>query len=347
LLKIFQQGGLSTLDRKPTTSITHISSLFTILESQGIDVKAFLVDAGVDPSILKSPENRLTWEMVQMLTHRAVQITGDAYFGLHQGEEMVGFSNILGHILVNCQTLGEALEKLLKFHKILYEGCDIIVGMEGEYLVTEYAFHEQKFNNDKQLADYWMSCSYSYAKQLTGKQIDLIEVRFKHDAPTDISEYNRIFNCKLEFGSSMNALVGDSEISNIPIREPNKKLLSVFEKYAKEVLSKQTEKSTYTKKVGSWITKMLGEKVPQINMIASKLSISTRSLQIKLKKEGTTYSEILDQIRKETASYYLKSENISIAEISYLLGFSEPSVFHRTFKRWTNHSPGEYRKTQQ
>ncbi|MFH2063945.1 MAG: AraC family transcriptional regulator [Pseudomonadota bacterium] len=332
------------MDRKPTTSITHISSLFTILESQGIDVKAFLVDAGVDPSILKSPENRLTWETVQMLTHRAVQITGNAYFGLHQGESMVGFSNILGHILVNCQTLGEALEKLLKFYKILYEGCDIIVGMEGEYIVTEYAFHDQKLNGDMQLADYSMSCCYSYAKQLTGKKIDLIEVRFKHDAPPDISEYNRIFNCKLKFGSSMNAIVGDSEIVNIPIREPNKKLLSVFEKYAKEILSKQTEKSTYTQKVGSLITKMLGEKIPQINMIASKLSISTRSLQTKLQKEGTTYSEILDQIRKNTAAYYLKNETISIAEISYLLGFSEPSVFHRTFKRWTNHSPGEYRK---
>jgi hypothetical protein len=89
------------LEHKPTTTITHISSMFTILESNGIDTEKFLVQAGIDPSIIESPENRLTWETVQMLTHRAVQITGDQYFGLHQGEAVVGFSNILGHLLVS------------------------------------------------------------------------------------------------------------------------------------------------------------------------------------------------------------------------------------------------------
>jgi len=334
------------LEHKPTTTVTHISSLFTILESHGIDSEEFLVQAGVDPLILKSPENRLTWETVQMLTHRAVQITGDQYFGLHQGETVVGFSNILGHLLVNCRTVGEAMEKILKFHKILYEGCDTIVEMEGESMIVEYAFHDESLSNDIQLSDYSLSCIYSMTKQLTGIPVDLIEVRFRHEAPADISEYQRVFNCKLEFGSAVNAIVSDPDILNIPIREPNKQLFSVFEKYAEEMLSKQTEKATYTQKVGSLIARMLGDKIPQIDMIAKKLAISTRSLQIKLQEEGTTYSEILVQIRKDTAIYYLKNKDISITEISYLLGFSEPSVFHRTFKKWTNLPPRQFRMSQ-
>ncbi len=281
-----------------------------------------------------------------MLTHRAVQITGNPYFGLHQGEAMVGFSNILGHILVNCQTMGEAMDKHIKYHQILYEGCDIIVEMEGDSLVSEFVFYTDSLANDNQLSDFALSCSYSYAKLLTGKPIDLIETRFKHNAPADLSEYNRIFNCKLEFESEMNAIVVDSEMLNIPIREPNKDLLCVFEKYAEAVLSKHTGKATYTQKVGSLITRMLGEKIPQIDMIAKKLAISTRSLQIKLQEEGTTYSEILDQIRKDTAIYYLKNEDTTITEISYLLGFSEPSVFHRTFKKWTSLPPGKFRMSQ-
>jgi hypothetical protein len=72
------------------------------------------------------------------------------------------------------------------------------------------------------------------------------------------------------------------------------------------MLSTQSQKATYTQKVGHQITKMLGEKIPQIDMIAKRLAISNRNLQIKLPEDGTTYSEILDQIRKNTAIYYEK-----------------------------------------
>jgi AraC-like DNA-binding protein len=238
------------------------------------------------------------------------------------------------------------MEKILKFHQILYEGCDILLEMEGESMIFEYAFHDINLSNDIQLADYSLSCSYSITKQLTGIPIDLIEVRFRHEAPADISEYQRVFNCKLTFGSTMNAIVSDADIVNIPIREPNKQLFAVFEKYAETVLSKQAGNATYTQKVGSLISKMMGENVPQIDMVAKQLAISTRNLQIKLQEEGTTYSEILDQIRKDTAIYYLKNEDVSITEISYLLGFSEPSVFHRSFKKWTNLPPRQFQMSQ-
>ena len=93
---------------------------------------------------------------------------------------------------------------------------------------------------------------------------------------------------------------------------------------------------------------MLSEGIPNLDTVAKKLALSTRNLQNKLKEEGTTFRTLLDDIRRDTAIHYLSNDgDASIAEISYLLGFSEPSVFHRTFKRWTNHSPGEYRKTQQ
>lgn len=334
------------MEQKPTIAITCISTLFKILETNGVDTEKFLSQSGLDPSIRKLPESRLTWETVQMLTQRAVQITGDENFGLHQGEAMIGFSNILGHILINCQTVGEAVEKFVKYHKMCDEGSRVSIEMEGKYLLYKYELYNEILSKDRQLSDHYIACSYSVPKHLTGRKFDLIEVRFKHEAPADISEYQRIFNCKIIFESSMNALLCDSKIVNIPISEPNKELLSIFEKYAEEVLSNQEKMTPYSKKVGSLITKMLGDTILQIDMVANKLAISKRKLQLKLQEEGTTYSKILDQIRRDTAIYYLKNKDISIAEISYLLGFSEPSVFHRTFKKWTNHPPGRFRASQ-
>jgi len=331
------------MEQLPTTSVAHISSFFTVLEKNGIDKESFLAEAGLDPSICTLPDTRLTWETFQMLLQKAVAKTGDEHFGLHQGEAMAGLSNILWHIQMSCPTLGEAFEKFQKYQKILVDGCEIIPKMEGSFLVFEYTYYTDHLTRDTQISDYCLSYSHSYTKLLTGRPIDFTEVRFRHEAPADIFEYERIFNCPLVFGSTMNALVCDPEIINIPIHEPNQKLLALFEKYAEEVLANQTDQETYSHKVSHLISKNLGEKIPQIDMIAKKLAISTRNLQVKLQEEDTTYSEILDQIRKDTAIYYLKNKNISITEISYLLGFSEPSVFHRSFKKWTNLPPGQFR----
>ena len=77
--------------------------------------------------------------------------------------------------------------------------------------------------------------------------------------------------------------------------------------------------------------------------MAKDLGLSVRCLQMKLSKEGETFSQIVKTVRKELAKTYLQEENYSIDEITYLLGFSDPSVFHRAFKNWTGVTPGQYR----
>jgi len=73
--------------------------------------------------------------------------------------------------------------------------------------------------------------------------------------------------------------------------------------------------------------------------------VSLRSLQRRLRDEETSYSQLLDETRRELAMQYIRRSRMSINEITYLLGFSEPSNFSRAFKRWTGHSPTEHRQT--
>ncbi|MBW1996657.1 MAG: helix-turn-helix transcriptional regulator [Deltaproteobacteria bacterium] len=72
--------------------------------------------------------------------------------------------------------------------------------------------------------------------------------------------------------------------------------------------------------------------------------MSARTLQLKLRAENTCYQTLLDELRKDIAVNYLRRRELSVAEISYFLGFSEPRSFSRTFKRWTGITPGEFRK---
>jgi AraC-like DNA-binding protein len=82
----------------------------------------------------------------------------------------------------------------------------------------------------------------------------------------------------------------------------------------------------------------------QLDGVARRLGMTPRSLQRRLKDEGTVFQTVRDEMRRELADQYLK-KGMSLAEISFLLGFSEPSAFFRAFKRWTGLTPMERRDT--
>jgi AraC-like DNA-binding protein len=334
------------MKRQLTTSIAKIAPLFDLLQKGGINVHEFLSSEGIDPLITQSPDSRLPLSTVHLLTEKAARVLGDENIGLHEGEVITGFSSILGHILMNCSTVGEVIEKYCAYEKIVDEGKCTKLQIKGSRAVIEIIIMDDIFAKERHFIDYYLAGFLTYFKLLVKEKTDLtdlLEIHFAYNAPDDITEYRRIFPCTLVFNSSMNALVFNRSLLDIPIPQTNKELLFLFEQYAIEILAKLTQTDSYTNRVSHLIVKRLRGEVPTIEEVARKLVMSVRNLQIKLKEEGTTYRAILDDIRRDLALQYLKDKNVPIAEISYLLGFSEPSAFHRCFKKWTNSTPANFR----
>jgi AraC-like DNA-binding protein len=96
------------------------------------------------------------------------------------------------------------------------------------------------------------------------------------------------------------------------------------------------------------VTRILLENLDNENLsikqVAKEMSVSVRTLQNRLKDEGVVFSDLLTDIRRQLAQKYLQ-ENYSVEEITYLLGFSEPSVFRKAFKRWSGITPRQYRES--
>ena len=82
---------------------------------------------------------------------------------------------------------------------------------------------------------------------------------------------------------------------------------------------------------------------PTVDATARELAFSARQLQLHLKSEETSYTEILDGLRLELAKGYLQRDDLSLCEVTFLLGYAEQSSFNHAFKRWTGRSPTEYR----
>jgi len=83
---------------------------------------------------------------------------------------------------------------------------------------------------------------------------------------------------------------------------------------------------------------------PRLDSVARRLSLGARTLRRRLQELGTSYQKLLDEIRCELATEYLRSTNLTIQEIAELLGYSEVTNFRRAFLRWAEISPYQYRK---
>ena len=343
-MTLYARQAKETMKRRPTISVAKLTPLFTILERKSIDVAAFLADSGLDPEIAASPDRRVPLETITLLNERASLLTDDPFIGLHQGEVFTRLSNILGYVLMNCRDVAEALEKFSEYQAVVDEGRSLAYRVDGKRAILSVRTTGPHPQRDRHCTDHYMMGIIAYGRILTGREVQCQEVHFAYDAPNETSEYERLFGCKPRFSSPANALIFDEAFLRLPVLQPNRELLVVFERYAREVLKRLQADVSYADKVKGTIVEVLRGESLSIGQIAARLNTSVRSLQLKLKEQGTNYRSILADTRRDLAFEYLKDDDVPLEEIAYLLGFSESSVFHRTFKRWTNVTPGLYRK---
>jgi AraC-like DNA-binding protein len=102
--------------------------------------------------------------------------------------------------------------------------------------------------------------------------------------------------------------------------------------------------ATYAERVRRGLAEILGEGEVSLRQVARGLKMSERSLQRRLAAEGVTFDGLLDDVRHHLALRYLADPSIAVSEVAYLLGYSEPSPFHRAFRRWTGATPSDMRR---
>jgi AraC-like DNA-binding protein len=324
-----------------------LQRLFSFISKQGINSDDLLKRAGVDRLLLTNPENKLPLENYYSILDSAIDLTGDQYFGLHMGEGAdPGDLSILGYIMANCRTVGEALEKVGKYFGVIGSVLNIYLKSEGNYAKLIYDMRKHFPNNCiRHCIDTGLANFYAMIKNIASEPVEIKEVWLKTGAPEDQGEYNRIFKCPIKFAQPAAALVFPSSVLDVTLRYPNSALLSLLEHHANSFLSKIDEKDFFSRKIGLLLFEQIQGNNPTIDDVAKELGLSVRVLQKKLKEEGLTFSQIATNVRQELAKSYLAEKRYTIDDITYLLGFSEPSVFRRAFKVWTGKTPGQYRSS--
>ncbi|MGB8214787.1 MAG: AraC family transcriptional regulator [Anaerolineales bacterium] len=327
-----------------SVSVTILSQLFLYLSSLKVDTDEFVRSLGIEPASVKSPDARVPVETYLLIQDKAAEYVHDPYLGLHMGEFVeAGSWSILGYMMMNCKTLGEAIEKSGRYSRII-----------GNLIETKAQFRLNKIKAifftpphapkmSRHCFEATFSSSVRMMRTLTGEKLNPLEVAFIYPEPESKVEYERIFCCPVLFGQKENSMTMDIRVGNTPILMANPGLLEYFEKYARDFLAEMDRKDEHTRAVTKIILAHLDDEKLSIDKVAQEMSVSVRTLQNHLGDEGVAFSDLLKDIRERLARKYLH-EDYSVEQITYLLGFSEPSVFRKAFKKWSGVTPREFRE---
>ena len=123
----------------------------------------------------------------------------------------------------------------------------------------------------------------------------------------------------------------------------NDKLLKILEMACRKILGPEPKKQDIVHDVRSLIVEGLAAGTVHIDAIASKLSVSSKTLERRLGERDESFSALSDTIRQDLAKQYLKDTDFRLEQIAYLTGYSEPAALVRAFRRWTGTTPMQFR----
>lgn len=130
-----------------------------------------------------------------------------------------------------------------------------------------------------------------------------------------------------------------------PVIASDPGLLPILEQHAEALLGTIPEGGGFTRRVCELIARELTGGTPSAERIAERLHMSARTLARRLDGEGTSFSKLLDELRRELAIGHLRDRDISVSEVAFLLGFGDANAFSRAFKRWTGEPPSRFKRS--
>ena len=297
---------------------------------------------------MSDPDNRIPFAQLVELYEKAAELTGDRNFGLHIGENVdAKLFDVVGYSALNSATLGEACDRVARYHSIWTDGAIFKIELSQFtsaiiYRYVDESIQEHRHDSEMTFAGYVTLCRVAADPNWNPTLVE-----FQHAKPEDLSEHHRLFRCPVKFDSPDNRLEFESSSLSLPIATADPGLMRMLDRHAQELLAKYPPRGTVLENARTIISKELNGGDPSLDRVAAQLGLSGRTLQRKLHELGTSHNDLVDQTRHELATRYLREKRMAICEVAYLLGFSEPSSFHRAFKRWTGVTPREFRTERQ
>ncbi len=337
-------------------SNTHFSAISSwvlliarAIDSYGCDSAEMFARVGLDYSRLRDPGARFSYAAVTRLWGLATEVTRDPGFGLTVAKLWHPTTlHALGHSWFASNNLAEAYERLQRYARFINTAANGALQIEKS--ADSYCLildpSRMKLAPAPVAIDAALGMILNLSRGAYGEHFRPIRVSLQHDAPDGakyLKRFNDLFGAPVAFAQPENALWLDPGMVTESLATANPELARVNDRIVTGYLAR-LNRNDVTMRVKSKLIERLPSGQVSEEGIASSINVSQRSLQRKLKEQGMSFTQLLENTRRELSMQYVRNPQHSLNEVAFLLGFAEPSNFSRAFKRWYGQSPSQFRQ---
>ena len=334
-------------DRPSAVLAVWLRPLVDYLERTGHDAREVFSHAGVDVGQVFVPGVRLPLEVAAPLWKQAAAVTAKPFIGLEiAGDASPLQADVTTIAMMASRNFYEALQRFSRLSQIVTDSVTVSLSRNGDELRLDFVVRSaaRRFMPPES-----MDPALLIPLSLLGKGMmthdAIIELRFARPSPdaTQLDHLQDLFPLPMRFDCEHHGMrIGwDRTLQQNPYWNPA--LAQLCEDQVLQELE-ALDDSNLVGRIRKVLLDQLAHGTPQLGTVASLFSMTERQLQRRLSRQGTGFSELLDQVRLELALRYLQDPRMTMVDIALSLGFNDQSNFVKAFKRWQGETPGQFRR---
>lgn len=325
------------------------TGLVEFIQRKGGDADRILGRAGIDPEQLQHPMLSLDLRRYCEVFEEAAIQTGDDNFGLDFGQQfMPDALGLLGYVSMSSATVGDALLNVVQAFPCHQQGSLLQFVEAGDLCRLEYQVRQGNIVRKRQDAELSLGMLVNLIRHAFGNKWAPEYVNFEHPRPVSWHEHRQAFDASVFFGQSVNSLVFRRSILDRPMPTRDARLLALLLDNVRVLVGPQRDevgRRDIVDEAKGVIQRLLSEGEPSLEQVADRLRLPVWTLQRRLGEHGLSFSVLVEQLRRELATYYLKQPGLPLSDVALMLGYSELSAFSRAFRRWFGNSPRQWRRS--
>jgi AraC-like DNA-binding protein len=321
-----------------------LSYLIQFLEDRVSDpriVDAALGQCGLSRQASAPFSKMISYEKEVLFVRAACDATGDRTFGAAAGLGLGhhSFNSLTGYIGKHSRDLRAAIENTSRFHDIIDPALAFALRVSGNSASVEFNWKDARFAKYHRHTEFLIFGALSRFRAFTQVDFFPVEVRLDHDVGALVSAYRDLAGFPVVFGAERIEIILSLPSLDLPIPTYDLGLREHLMNYGDRLLMElPAKKLELRSRIEGLITAALPTRMPSVNDIAASLGMSPRTFARRLNEDGTSYREIVDDLRCDLARTFLKN-GMSLSEIAFSLGYKDQSAFSVAYKRWTGTAP--------
>ncbi len=325
-----------------------IAAVVATLAEDGIAPAAALAGSGIDESALENAATRICYHQVATVFRNAARLATGPTTAFRAGTRMhLTAYGMYGYGLLSSPTHPDQVEFTLKYNRSMGPVAGpVAFSLQDGMAVYTY---EVLLTPDPHDDLYRFALEFAYSAQLTmsrdlyGQGFGFAALHASCDAPAHAGVYPSLFGCPVEFGHRHDEVLIDPAWCGLPRRMPDPVTHAAVRDICQQILADRVHAGSTASLVRRTLVEQMPWRFPTIETMADALSLHPRTLRRRLESDGTTYRDLLSDVRCRLAIEYLRRTRMTTEEIASRLGYSDAANFRHAFAPWTGKTPHEYR----